>query len=226
MRPRLADLRERSAAITVDPAALLRDVAGITADRARPFLDEAAAVTRALDERTRAGPLAFPREWAASTATGELLYAWVRGGAPEFVLETGVANGVSSSYLLEALERNGHGALHSFDIEPKAGQLVDARLRARWRFHVLPPRRSDEELRRVLSELPPVELAFLDADHSYSGQAREYELVRARMGQGGWLISDDVDWSFAFLELAERLRRPPSFLVTESKVVGVLRVSS
>src|ERR1051326_7722748 len=43
-------------------------------------------------------------------------YAAIRAFRPETVVETGVANGVSSSYILLALEKNKQGTLHSIDI--------------------------------------------------------------------------------------------------------------
>jgi hypothetical protein len=43
------------------------------------------------------------------------LYALVRLLEPRHVVEVGVSSGVSSAYLLRALERNGQGSLHSVD---------------------------------------------------------------------------------------------------------------
>src|SRR2546429_355517 len=43
-------------------------------------------------------------------------YAAVRALAPDCIVETGVANGVSSSYLLLALQKNKRGRLHSIGL--------------------------------------------------------------------------------------------------------------
>src|SRR5258708_13895266 len=43
-------------------------------------------------------------------------YAIVRALKPDVMLETGIANGVSSSYLLLAMEKNQKGHLHSVEI--------------------------------------------------------------------------------------------------------------
>ena len=43
-------------------------------------------------------------------------YAAIRSLRPEVVVETGVANGVSTAYLLLALDQNGKGILHSIEI--------------------------------------------------------------------------------------------------------------
>ena len=47
-------------------------------------------------------------------------YAAVRALKPNCVIETGVANGVSSSYLLLALRKNGRGCLHSVGLADPA----------------------------------------------------------------------------------------------------------
>jgi len=70
-------------------------------------------------------------------------YAAVRALNPQCVVETGVANGVSSSYLLLALHKNGgSGRLHSIGLDDpaflppgdKPGWLVPDWLREGWRF--------------------------------------------------------------------------------------------
>jgi hypothetical protein len=64
-------------------------------------------------------------------------YAICRSLRPRCVVETGVAYGVTTSYLLAALEANGGGVLHSIDLPPLArradnyvGLLIPVRLDA------------------------------------------------------------------------------------------------
>jgi hypothetical protein len=47
-------------------------------------------------------------------------YAAVRALTPDCIVETGVANGVSSSYLLLALQKNERGRLHSIGLADTA----------------------------------------------------------------------------------------------------------
>ena len=71
-------------------------------------------------------------------------YAVVRAIAPDCIVETGVANGVSSSYLLLALQKNKRGRLHSIGLADRAflpagkdpGWLVPQWLRAAWQVHL------------------------------------------------------------------------------------------
>ncbi len=71
-------------------------------------------------------------------------YAAVRALQPKVVVETGVASGVSSAYILLAMKRNQKGILHSVEIgdtsylpagkEP--GWIVPQWLRPRWHLHI------------------------------------------------------------------------------------------
>src|SRR5579863_10306843 len=71
-------------------------------------------------------------------------YAAIRALRPEIVVETGVANGVSSSYILLALEKNQLGSLHSIDIGAAnylppgktVGWTVPQFLRHRWDLRI------------------------------------------------------------------------------------------
>ena len=53
-----------------------------------------------------------------SDAEGRILYAAVRALRPAHVIETGVAEGVSTSYIGAALVDNGCGILHSLELPP------------------------------------------------------------------------------------------------------------
>ncbi|HEY2119903.1 MAG TPA: class I SAM-dependent methyltransferase, partial [Candidatus Acidoferrum sp.] len=73
-----------------------------------------------------------------------LQYAAVRAARPRIVVETGVANGVSSAYLLLALEANSSGTLYSIGLDDKEflpegkslGWVVPKELRSRWKLLV------------------------------------------------------------------------------------------
>lgn len=69
------------------------------------------------------------------------LYALVRLLRPRHVVEVGVSSGVSSAYLLQALERNGRGTLHSVD-RPKRETRAQRAGTSRGPSWSLPPGRS------------------------------------------------------------------------------------
>ncbi len=137
-------------------------------------------------------------------------YALVRALQPEKVVETGVANGVSTSYVLLAMERNGKGHLHSIDIGDPAtvppgfmtGWAVLERLRKRWTMHLgdaralLPP---------LLERLGTIDLFIHDSLHTYEHMMFEFECAWPHIRPGGFLIADDALWNTSFSEFVRRV---------------------
>jgi len=150
----------------------------------------------------------FSQRWAADSLLARSCYLMCRLIEPSVVVETGVAYGVSSAFILKALEENGRGTLHSVDLPPLrrgAGRLwgvaVPDELRGRWRLHrgsgarVLP---------RLLRETGPVDLFVHDSLHTYRNMRREFETVWPYLRTGGSLLADDVERNRAFGELRRK----------------------
>jgi hypothetical protein len=117
---------------------------------------------------------------------------------PATVLETGVARGITSRFILEALEANGSGHLWSIDRPPpgrgelreEIGAAVPATLRSRWSYVKGSSRR---RLPALLTELGVVDLFVHDSRHSERNLLYELERARAAVRPGGLLAADDVD---------------------------------
>ena len=142
-----------------------------------------------------------------------MCYALVRAVQPTTVLETGVAFGVTSAFILKALEINQKGTLHSVDLPPLGrnaddfvGILIPARLRHRWELHRGATRRV---LPQVLPTLGPVEIFVHDSLHTYSTMIFEFRAVSRHFAQGGILVSDDIQDNAAFHEWVEKAQ--PAF---------------
>jgi hypothetical protein len=137
------------------------------------------------------------------------LHALVRLLRPTSVVEVGVSSGVSSAYLLNALEKNGTGTLHSIDLpsfqRPSRGGR--GRPRASWS---LPPGRSSgwavpSSLRKhwdlrlgdkslmiplLAQELSRVDMLVYDVPHGDSETRKEFRLLDPRVPPGGVIIVD------------------------------------
>jgi hypothetical protein len=82
---------------------------------------------------------------------------------PKKVVETGVARGVTTRFILEGLERNGEGRLWRIDLPPlrqgdlpeENGAAVPERCRARWAYIQGSSRR---RLPGLLAELDKIDL--------------------------------------------------------------------
>jgi predicted O-methyltransferase YrrM len=143
----------------------------------------------------------------ADSSLGELGYALVRTHRPDVVIETGVARGITSAFVLAALEDNGHGRLHSIDLPPP--RMVEAELvstaiphalRARWKYHWGSSRRL---LPKVLRSAGGASRMFIhDSDHSYANMRWEIETAWAALSAGDVLLCDDANFHAGFADAA------------------------
>jgi len=154
-------------------------------------------------------------------------YAVMRAMKPDCVLETGVANGVSSAYILLAMERNQKGALYSIDVNDgsfvppgrQVGWIVPEWLRGRWTLRLGD---AYQLLPIVLVELKSLDVFIHDSLHTYEHMKFEYERAYPFLRPGGVLISDDALWNSAFPEFRDTVRAP---LASILRGIGFLQKS-
>jgi predicted O-methyltransferase YrrM len=155
----------------------------------------------------RRGPFALSHN--ADFALARLCYLVCRALKPAIVLEAGVAYGVTSAFVLQALARNGRGKLLSVDLPPLGqeadryvGALIPRDLRDRWQLHRGPSR-------RVLPELLPsvgsIDVFIHDSLHTYRNMRFEFEAVWPYLRPGGALIADDAGDNRSFVEFARKV---------------------
>lgn len=143
-----------------------------------------------------------------------LLYLLIRQCKPNLSIETGVAQGVSSSFMLRALSENRTGKLVSIDLpvydsmgsinsdgvlekvhireDLDAGWAIPETLRNKWELLL---GRSDQILPTLNYE---VDLFFHDSEHSYKNMMFEYNWARDHIKKPGIICSDDTQWNSAF----------------------------
>tara|TARA_B110000263_G_C15303810_1_gene509285 strand:- start:2751 stop:3191 length:441 start_codon:yes stop_codon:yes gene_type:complete len=124
------------------------------------------------------------------------------------VIETGVAYGLSSSYILKALDKNQSGTLHSIDSifrpwqsENMIGAAIPENLRHRWNFNL---GKSTEKLQQVFEELNGVDIFIHDSLHTYKNMIFEFECAEKNLNENGIIISDDVLDNDAFFNFSNR----------------------
>jgi hypothetical protein len=137
-----------------------------------------------------------------------LCYAATRHLKPTVVVETGVAYGVTASFILKALAKNGHGMLYSVELPPLAlgadrfvGITVPDRLKSRWQLRMGATRRV---MPKLFKEVGLLELFVHDSLHTYWNMRREFDTAWAHLTNGGMLIADDITGNWAFEELKQR----------------------
>jgi hypothetical protein len=171
----------------------------------------------------------YPLTACGDFRLGRLCYLACRALRPEAVVETGVLYGVTSAFILQALEANGTGTLHSVDLPPAragsedfVGRLVPARLRARWTLHRGTSRRV---LPTLLPTLPPVGVFVHDSLHTYRNMRREFETVAPFLARRSAVVSDDVHDNAAFLEWMAGRRHAYAAAVPREEKAGLFGVT-
>ena len=83
----------------------------------------------------------YPIDYSISSDSRKFLYILCRITKPRNVIETGVAYGLSSFYILSALNRNEYGKLTSIDSvfrpwqsEEMIGSIIPKNLRSKWKL--------------------------------------------------------------------------------------------
>ncbi|ACR41606.1 hypothetical protein M164_0999 [Sulfolobus islandicus M.16.4] len=61
-----------------------------------------------------------------------------------------------------------------------------------------------------------------DSNHTYRWQIFEYELVYPLLNENGLLISDDIDFSYAFLDFLKNHNCRAQGLFDKYKILGIL----
>lgn len=138
---------------------------------------------------------------------GRAAWCAVRHVRPAVVVETGVARGVTSQIVLEALDRNGRGRLWSIDLphpfnhalHAETGAAVTAASLPRWTYVEGSSRRRLPHLSR---EVRPMDIFIHDSLHTAKNTRFEMDCVAAVMPPGGIMLVDDISTHDGFASFA------------------------
>ena len=148
----------------------------------------------------------YPTNYSINLDSRKFLYILCRIIKPKNVVETGVAYGLSSSYILKALETNNSGTLYSIDSifrpwqnEDMIGAAIPQYLRHRWNLHL---GKSSEKLEKIFDNLDGVNIFIHDSLHTYKNMMFEFELAETNLSDSGIILSDDVLDNDAFFDFS------------------------
>jgi Methyltransferase domain len=186
----------------------VRALSGRSLAASRRAVEEAAQQRRLFDHIAREHRSEGRRSYVEIDAPLEL-HALVRLLRPRHVVEVGVSSGVSSAYLLHALDMNGRGTLHSVDLPQRPakrrpgqgptlfswtlppgrspGWAVPFALRGRWDLRL-----GDKAkvLPLLAAELPRIDLFVYDVPHRDESTRGEFRLLAPLLAPGGVAIAD------------------------------------
>jgi len=168
----------------------------------------------------RPGPGSFQWWNDGDAAFVRAIWCLIRHMRPKKVVETGVAHGVTSRCILEALEKNGDGHLWSIDLPPvdrfwrsQIGAGVGDRFSDRWSYIAGSSRR---RLPKLLSSLGEIDLFVHDSLHSERNVRFELDRAWAAMAANGTLVVDDIDANWGFRSFTQALS-DEQFMIGEAE---------
>lgn len=136
---------------------------------------------------------------------------------PVNVVETGVARGVTSRFILEALDRNGAGHLWSIDQPPplnpelneEVGAAVENHCGRRWCYIRGSSRR---HLPKLLAALGRIDLFLHDSIHTEYNTSFELNQAWSALRPGGFVVADDIDLNWGFYSFTRTHSNYPFFI--------------
>jgi hypothetical protein len=153
----------------------------------------------------------------ADPALGAATWCAVRHLRPEKVLETGVARGVTSRVILEAMSLNGTGHLWSVDLphpfrpelHKETAAAVPTACRDRWTYV---RGSSRHRLPSLVSRLQKIDMFVHDSLHTARNMRFELRTVWPAMHCGDLALVDDVD-NQSFRDFVREVGGPPSMVL-------------
>ena len=168
-------------------------------DRIRSVRVAAAEYSHAL-RRARAARMQF---YSGLGDSNTILYALVRSMKPTIVVEIGSARGKSTCAIASGLRENGHGKLYAIDPHTPTdwndASSVDTFSILRRNIATLGLTKQVEIIRSVSEDAArdwsrPIDLIFIDGDHSYEGVKRDWEMFVKHVTRFGIVVFHDTIW--------------------------------
>jgi hypothetical protein len=165
----------------------------------------------------------------ANRALARAAWCVTRHARPDQVVETGVARGVTTRFVLEGLERNRQGRLWSIDLPElegdavgRIGSAVPESLHGRWTYMHGASRRL---LPKVCSRLSRIELFIHDSLHSERNMLFEMRTAWPVLAERGVLIADDIGMNAAFADFVAGVNRGTPLVASKDEsddVFGII----
>ena len=150
----------------------------------------------------------YPIDYSINSDSRRFLYILCRILKPKNIIETGVAYGLSSVYILKALKENQVGTLHSIDSvfrpwqsKEMIGAIIPDELKSRWNFIF---GKSSEKLELIFNKIENADIFIHDSLHTYKNMIFEFESAEKNLKKSGIILSDDVLDNDAFYDFTNK----------------------
>ena len=166
----------------------------------------------------------YPIDYSINYDSRKFLYILCRIIKPKNVIETGVAYGLSSLYILKSLKDNNFGTLYSIDsifrpwqTREMIGSIILEELRDKWKLLI---GKSSEKLPEIFNELDQVDIFIHDSLHTYENMMLEFQHAFQKIKHNGIIISDDILGNDAFYDFVTE-KKLKNFIIKVDEGVGL-----
>jgi predicted O-methyltransferase YrrM len=158
------------------------------------------------------------------------LYWLVRQTKPKKIVQCGVCNGLSASFMMLALAKNGpEGTLSVIDLPPVFdpgdpdwtvegkvyGVVIPEGKTTGWmvpdayrdRFEVWNGDAKDL-LPKMVDKVDAIDFFYHDSDHTYDHMMFEFREAKRKLTPGGLIIGDDISWNASLWDFADQYGVP------------------
>ncbi len=170
----------------------------------------------------------YPINYSINSDSRRFLYYLCRVLKPKTVVETGVAYGISSAYILKALQDNNFGTLYSIDsvfrpwqTEKMIGSVIPENLKNRWNLVL---GKSTDRLQNLFNKLENVDIFIHDSSHTYKNMMFEFNSAFETISENGIMISDDILENDAFYDFSNKKNLKNYVIKVEDNVgLGIIK---
>lgn len=148
------------------------------------------------------------RHGLSSPKFSRLLYRLAVYQKSEYIIELGTSLGINTLYLSQARPKaNVYTFEGSAAVADQAERIFDEPTYANIR---LVRGNIDQTLPEVLSRVPRVDLAFLDANHRYEPTLRYFEQLVLKTNNQSVIVVDDIYWSEEMQQAWQAIKQHPT----------------
>ena len=181
------------------------------------------------------GDLHYPA--LTSPEDGEKLNRFVRESPVKNILELGFAHGTSTCYMAAGLDERGEGHITTIDREsarerePNILTVLEHTGLAPYVEPVFAATSYNWELMKLIQRqtkgtttVPCFDFCFIDGAHSWETDGLAFFLVDKLLNPGGWILFDDLHWSYGNSEALRGTDKVEAMPADERDTPQVMKV--
>lgn len=146
----------------------------------------------------------------------EILHYLIRNSDLNNCIELGTSLGITTSYLLKALENKSNPSLYSIEASKDVHELAKKNIESlslQKNAHLILGS-FDEQLPLLLEKLDVVDFIFIDGNHSYEATIRYFEWILPKVHENTLIIFDDIYWSEGMTKAWEEIKNHPTISIS------------